>query len=291
MARYFTGELKVAWVRTYALPSELDIIIRVPVLVFNTLRPRQNGRSFPDDIFKSIFLKKMYEIRLEFHWSLFLGCPINNIPALVQIMAWRRLGDKPLSEPMIVTLPTHICVTRPQWVKTEITGNAQGPDSIWIWHLTSIGNHIVEIRRSYDRLISTMGFPILVRWHLYIESGPRFVLTSMATGTLIIVSGSPLCQTCAIWGNIFSPRITSLAMHPYWTFARTCMKLFQTSIYMDLLSYWTWCKLFSIPKLLATVLAKRSTSFKLTGHVSPNPLPEYALKWYKMVWNHFLMKQ
>ena len=25
--------------------------------------------------------------------------PINNIPALVQIMAWRRPGDKPLSEP------------------------------------------------------------------------------------------------------------------------------------------------------------------------------------------------
>ena len=29
----------------------------------------------------------------------------------------------------------------------------------------------VEIRRSYDRLISTMGFPILIKPHLYIESG------------------------------------------------------------------------------------------------------------------------
>ena len=38
---------------------------------------------------------------------------------------------------------------------------------------TCIGNPIVEIRRSYDRLISKMGFPMLVRWHLYIESGPR----------------------------------------------------------------------------------------------------------------------
>ena len=27
--------------------------------------------------------------------------PINIIPALVQIMAWRRPSDKPLSEPMI----------------------------------------------------------------------------------------------------------------------------------------------------------------------------------------------
>ena len=42
--------------------------------------------------------------------------PINNIPALVQIMAWRRPGDKPLYEPMMVNLSTHICVTRPQWV-------------------------------------------------------------------------------------------------------------------------------------------------------------------------------
>ena len=42
---------------------------------------------------------------------------INNIPAFVQIMAWRRPGDKPLSEPMMVSLLTYICITRPQWVK------------------------------------------------------------------------------------------------------------------------------------------------------------------------------
>ena len=36
---------------------------------------------------------------------------------MVQIMAWRRPGNKPLSEAMIVSLLTHICVTRPQWVK------------------------------------------------------------------------------------------------------------------------------------------------------------------------------
>ena len=47
--------------------------------------------------------------------------PIDNNPALVQIMAWRRSGDKPLSEPMMVTLPTHICVARPQWVNGCVT--------------------------------------------------------------------------------------------------------------------------------------------------------------------------
>ena len=41
-----------------------------------------------------------------------------------------------------------------------------------------LGNPIVEIRRSYDRLISTMGFPILIRWHLYIESGLRILRNS-----------------------------------------------------------------------------------------------------------------
>ena len=36
-------------------------------------------------------------------------------------MAWRRPGDKPLPEPMLVSLLTHICVTRPQWVNINAT--------------------------------------------------------------------------------------------------------------------------------------------------------------------------
>ena len=40
--------------------------------------------------------------------------PINNIPALVQIRAWCQPGNKPLSEPVMVRLLTHVCVNRPQ---------------------------------------------------------------------------------------------------------------------------------------------------------------------------------
>ena len=40
--------------------------------------------------------------------------PINNIPSLVQIMAWCPLGEEPLSEPMMVSLLMHICIIRPQ---------------------------------------------------------------------------------------------------------------------------------------------------------------------------------
>ena len=46
--------------------------------------------------------------------------PNNNIPSLFQIMAWRRSGNKPLSETMVISWLTHICVTRPQWVKKSI---------------------------------------------------------------------------------------------------------------------------------------------------------------------------
>ena len=42
--------------------------------------------------------------------------PINNILALVQIMDWCRSGDKPLSEPTMVCLSAHLCITWPQWV-------------------------------------------------------------------------------------------------------------------------------------------------------------------------------
>ena len=83
----------------------------------NTLRPRQNGRHFPDDIFKLIFLNENILISINISLTFIPRGPINNIPTLVQVMAWRRPGDKPLSEPMMVNLLTHICVTRPQWVK------------------------------------------------------------------------------------------------------------------------------------------------------------------------------
>ena len=82
----------------------------------NTLRPRRNEQHFADDIFKRIFFNENVWISITISLKFVPNGPINNISALVQIIAWRRSGDKPLSEPMMVSLPTHICVTRPQWV-------------------------------------------------------------------------------------------------------------------------------------------------------------------------------
>ena len=62
----------------------------------------------------------------------------------------------------------------------------------------------MELGRSYDSLISTMGFPILVRCHLYIESGPR-VLIGLARvagnghGQGQINSGTAVEFMCAIY--------------------------------------------------------------------------------------------
>ena len=88
----------------------------------NTLRPRQHGRHFADDTLKRIFLNENAGISIKISFKFLHKCPINNIPALVQIMAWRRPGDKPLSEPMVGILLTHICVTRPQWVNLHLWG-------------------------------------------------------------------------------------------------------------------------------------------------------------------------
>ena len=65
-------------------------------------------------IFHTAILNAFYRMKMVFVPK----GPINNIIALIQIMDWRRPGDKPLSETMVLSLLTHICVTRPQWVKT-----------------------------------------------------------------------------------------------------------------------------------------------------------------------------
>ena len=86
----------------------------------NTLRPRQDGRRFPDDTFERIFLKENVIILIRISLKFVPNGPINSIPALVQIMAWHRPGDKPLSEPVLISLLTHVCVTRPQCVNESI---------------------------------------------------------------------------------------------------------------------------------------------------------------------------
>ena len=86
---------------------------------FNILRPRKKGRHFTDNISKRIFFNENVWILIKISLKCVPKGSINKIPALFQIMAWHRPGNKPLSEAMLVSLLMHKCVTRPQWVKAS----------------------------------------------------------------------------------------------------------------------------------------------------------------------------
>ena len=76
------------------------------------------------------------------------------------------------------------------YIASQLNDMTQGSESIWRCHLASVGNPIVEIKWSYDHLISTMELPILVRQHIYIESGPR--LSQWSYESLISTLGFPI---------------------------------------------------------------------------------------------------
>ena len=115
------------------------------------------GRDKMNDIsrhFKWIFVNENIWIPIKIWLKFVSKGSINNIPALVQIMAWGRPGHKPLSEPMTVNLPTHICITRPQWVKVCI--NIYGVTSI---HLYSW--------KEYDIAVTFKQLGMFSKWDLF----------------------------------------------------------------------------------------------------------------------------
>ena len=67
--------------------------------------------------------------------NLFLG--VQNFRELFQLMAWHRSDDNPLFEPMMVSLLTHICVTRLQWVK-PFSQLSKFHDSLFMFLYTSL---------------------------------------------------------------------------------------------------------------------------------------------------------
>ena len=70
-------------------------------LMINHLPLDKMAALFADDIFKCIFLNENDRITIQISLKFVPTSPIDNTPALVQVMAWRQAGDKPLSEPML----------------------------------------------------------------------------------------------------------------------------------------------------------------------------------------------
>ena len=100
-------------------------INQIPVLVMlkawcgghhvynNSTSPRQNGRHFTDDIFKHIFVNENVWILLKISLKFISKVPINNISALIQIMACRWLAPSHYLNRLCFILLMHICVTGP----------------------------------------------------------------------------------------------------------------------------------------------------------------------------------
>ena len=89
---WYSGPLFTKW---------WGILSQIPQ-TFNTLRPRQDGRHFPDDIFKRIIFSDNVWILTKISLKFFLKGPIHNTPALVLIMVW----------PIVLTHHSALC--RPQ---------------------------------------------------------------------------------------------------------------------------------------------------------------------------------
>ena len=141
-------------------------------ICLNTLRYRQNGRYFADVIFKCIFLNANASISLKISLKFVPKGSIDNIPALVPKMAWRRSGDKPLSEPMMISLPTHICVTRPQWVNSRAFAKRGG-------------NFKALFSNTLQGMISCI-IPVELLWSIY----RRMTLINIGSGNGLVPTGS-----------------------------------------------------------------------------------------------------
>ena len=70
-------------------------------LNLNSSPPGQNGRHFANGIFKPIVLNKKDTFFTSLSLKFVPEGPIDNNSTLVYIVAWRQIGDKPLSQPKL----------------------------------------------------------------------------------------------------------------------------------------------------------------------------------------------
>ena len=67
----------------------------------NSSPPGQNGLHFADDLFKYNILNEKLRILVLILLKFVPQRPIDNKSALVQVMAWRRIGDEPFCKTML----------------------------------------------------------------------------------------------------------------------------------------------------------------------------------------------
>ena len=118
--------------------------------------------------------------------------PINHIPWWVQIMDWRRTGDKPLSEQMMAYLAdVYTNVTWPQW--TNISHST--PIKVWTkdqtWHYTDASHfHMQCPKYTRNNNLIEMLHPNAIKWPLH-----RFPFPVNAIWSLVSLTEKMLFTT------------------------------------------------------------------------------------------------
>ena len=107
-------------------------------------------------------------------------------------MAWRRPGDKPLSEAMMVSLLTHICITRPQWVNGRAA--TQWPCLSLIaglWHQWDDNYQPPSLSLSPSPSLSPSGMPQWVTHWEQTKWPPEYIFDLFAFDWTNTISGHP----------------------------------------------------------------------------------------------------
>ena len=78
---------------------QASLVSAAPLL--NSSPPGKNGGHFTQVIFKCIFMNGKMCILIPISLKFVPRGPIDNMSALVQLIAWHQTGEKPLSEPLL----------------------------------------------------------------------------------------------------------------------------------------------------------------------------------------------
>ena len=194
----------IAWKTTGSwLPGNCIIVINdyCQHIEAETKWPPFRGRRFQMHFLDQ---KKNVWISLMISLKFVPNVPIKNCPALVQIMAWRRSGDKPLSEPIVVRILTHICDTRSQWFKSD-------------YH-ERIHNHYSKELEIINRMIHKQNDPCTSRishgWHFFHYSNVKLISTRKPNFHVVsggLPSKEPIMSNAILYQDAIRP--SALKIH------------------------------------------------------------------------------
>ena len=151
-------------------------------------------------------------------------------------MAWGRPGDKPLSEPMVVRLPTYIYVTRPQSVKHYHVDRTVGParDPAYLPSSTvAISLILFIISRNYFQHIRN-------GWQFISQTVIDWIIIYKITVTLItlrFVLG--LCIHRVPWATWHLPRYITQTRHVRYESLANLYCITDPSITLNIANTWT----------------------------------------------------